>query len=134
MFWTNHSPCTKSRNQYMSAIFYHGTKQKIMAEESRDTLQKEIARPIQTKILPASVFYNAENYHQKYMLRQHAEVLDKLNLSDEDILTSHVAARLNGYLGGFGSLEQFDQECNTFGLLENQLSFVRKQIQKRQKN
>ncbi|XP_033753913.1 peptide methionine sulfoxide reductase-like [Pecten maximus] len=134
MFWKNHSPYTQSRNQYMSAIFYHGTKQKMMAEESRDKLQKEVSRPIVTKILPAGIFYNAENYHQKYMLRQHNEVLEKLNFSDEDILTSHVTARLNGYLGGYGSIKQFDQECNTFGLSEGQLSFMRTQIQKRQKN
>ncbi|OWF39648.1 Peptide methionine sulfoxide reductase [Mizuhopecten yessoensis] len=82
----------------------------MVAEESRDKFQKEMTRPIATKILPAGEFYNAEDYHQKYMLRQHKDFLNKLNLSDEDIVTSHVAARLNGYVGGFGSLEQFDQK------------------------
>ncbi|XP_069113298.1 peptide methionine sulfoxide reductase-like [Argopecten irradians] len=131
MFWKYHCPYTRNNNQYMSAIFYHGTKQKMMAEESMQKLQKESSRPIATKILPASVFYNAENYHQKYILRQHYQVLDKLNLSDKAIITSHVAARLNGYLGGYGSMEQFDQECSNFGLSEKTLSIIRTQIQKR---
>ncbi|KAK3086488.1 hypothetical protein FSP39_019101 [Pinctada imbricata] len=108
LFWKWHNPCTQHCNQYMSAIFYHGTKQKLLAEQSRDKLQKEMARPIATKILPAETFYNAENYHQKYILRQHHTVLDSLDLSDEDLITSTVAGKLNGYLGGYGTMEQFE--------------------------
>lgn len=132
-FWANHSPCSQSRNQYMSAIFYHGTKQRMLAEQSREKLQKEMARPIVTKILPAGIFYNAEDSHQKYMLRHHHDFVDRMDLSDDDLISSPVAARLNGYLGGSGSIEQFSKECNSLGLSERQISYVQKQIEKRQR-
>lgn len=59
-FWTSHNPCSQRNNQYMSAIFYHGTKQKLLAEETRNEMQKQTVQPIVTKILPAETFYNAE--------------------------------------------------------------------------
>lgn len=54
--------------QYKTAIFYHNEEQKALAEKSKDLLE-ESARfnaPIATAILPASRFYDAEEYHQDY--------------------------------------------------------------------
>jgi len=53
---------------YQTAIFYHNEEQKRQAEESRDRLQSSglFQKPIVTKILPASEFYPAEDYHQDY--------------------------------------------------------------------
>lgn len=53
---------------YQTAIFYHDEQQKKQAEESRDRLQASgyFQAPIVTKILPASEFYPAEDYHQDY--------------------------------------------------------------------
>lgn len=47
------------------------------------------------------------SYHQKYILRQHRDILDTLNLSDEEIISSPLACKLNGYLGGYGDYEDF---------------------------
>jgi peptide methionine sulfoxide reductase MsrA len=44
----------------MSAIFYHTPEQKKIAEESMKVIQSRQARPIQTKILPATEFTEAE--------------------------------------------------------------------------
>lgn len=44
----------------MSAVFYHNEEQRGLAEESLKHAQQAIARPIQTKILQASTFYEAE--------------------------------------------------------------------------
>lgn len=44
----------------MSAIFYHNTKQKLEAEESKKEHQKEMVRPIVTLIKKADTFYDAE--------------------------------------------------------------------------
>ena len=54
--------------QYLTAIFYHNAEQKKMAEESKAALEKECrySKPIVTKILPATEFYLAEDYHQEY--------------------------------------------------------------------
>lgn len=53
---------------YQTAIFYHNDKQKHLAEESKRKLQENgpFTKPIVTKILPASNFYPAEEYHQHY--------------------------------------------------------------------
>jgi hypothetical protein len=40
---------------------------------------------------------------------QFTYIFDSLNLSDKDLITSHVAARLNGYLGGYSTIEAFEE-------------------------
>lgn len=54
-------------NQYRPIIFYHDEKQKTMAEKYKEKLidSKKI-HPILVQILPATTFYPAEGYHQKY--------------------------------------------------------------------
>ena len=54
--------------QYTTAIFYHNEKQKEEAEKSKENLNKSgrYDFPIVTKILPAKIFYKAEEYHQDY--------------------------------------------------------------------
>jgi len=55
-------------SQYQTAIFYLNETQKKQAEESKEKLEKsgKFNKPIATKILPASEFYKAEEYHQDY--------------------------------------------------------------------
>jgi len=54
--------------QYSTAIFYHDEEQKRLAEESRKALEAKhlYGKPIVTPILPAPIFYRAEDYHQDY--------------------------------------------------------------------
>ena len=74
VFWSNHNPTTLNRqgpdigNQYRSAVFYHDEKQKEIAENSKQILEKsgKFDNPIVTEIVPAPTFYKAEEYHQKY--------------------------------------------------------------------
>lgn len=56
------------------------------------------------------------SYHQKYLLRQQRDILQALKLTDKELITSHAAARLNGYCGGNGTLEQLEKELERFGL------------------
>jgi peptide methionine sulfoxide reductase msrA/msrB len=55
-------------SQYRSAIFYHNEEQKMSAEKSKERLAASglFEKPIVTEILPAEVFYTAEEYHQDY--------------------------------------------------------------------
>lgn len=55
-------------HSYKTAIFYHDEMQKKLAEESKQALEdsKRFDEPIVTQILPATVFYPAEKYHQDY--------------------------------------------------------------------
>jgi peptide-methionine (S)-S-oxide reductase len=72
-FWSTHNPTTRNRqgldfgSQYRSAIFYHDAGQQEAAIASRDAEQQSVKRPIVTQITPASAFYRAEEYHQRYL-------------------------------------------------------------------
>lgn len=54
--------------QYLTAIFYHSEEQRVLAEKSKEALEKSgrYKKSIVTKILKASKFYKAEDYHQDY--------------------------------------------------------------------
>jgi peptide-methionine (S)-S-oxide reductase len=75
VFWENHDPTTLNRQgpdvgeQYRSAIFFHTPEQQAVATESKANLEKsgKYKRPIVTQILPASKFFRAEEYHQRYL-------------------------------------------------------------------
>lgn len=72
-FWRHIDPTVKNRqfcdvgNQYRSAIFYQDESQKTIAEASKAKLEqsKKLAH-IYTEIVPAGLFYLAEDYHQDY--------------------------------------------------------------------
>jgi peptide-methionine (S)-S-oxide reductase len=72
-FWHHHDPLAKDRqfcdrgDQYRPAIFYHDDEQRKLAEESKKLVQAKFApRLVQTEIVKAGPFYNAEGYHQDY--------------------------------------------------------------------
>jgi peptide methionine sulfoxide reductase msrA/msrB len=54
--------------QYHTAIFYHDAEQRRLAEESVKRLEDsgKLDRAIATKVLPATVFFPAEEYHQDF--------------------------------------------------------------------
>lgn len=128
IFWTKHNPCSRSSPQYMSAIFYHNEEQLKLAEQTKEEMQKNKPMKITTAIRPAPRFYNAEDYHQKYLLRQHRSLLRSLDITDSELITSHVAARLNGYVGGHGNMDLFEQEKDKLGLNTDQQGYVKKLI------
>ena len=77
-FWELHDPTTLNRQgpdvgtQYRSAIFFNSPEQERLARESKEKLQASgrFRRPIVTEITPASAFYRAEEYHQKYLAKR----------------------------------------------------------------
>ncbi len=72
VFWHNIDPTTPNRefcdegSQYRSAIFYHDETQKQLAEASKEEIEDGKKLHVVTQIVPASTFYPAEDYHQKY--------------------------------------------------------------------
>jgi len=74
VFWNIHNPTTLNRQgwdigtQYRSVVFYHSEEQKQKALKLKEKLDKSgrYKKPIVTEITPASEFYKAEEYHQRY--------------------------------------------------------------------
>jgi len=129
VFWTHHDPTEYHKRQYISAIFYYDDEQKLAAEISMERSQKRFHSPILTEILSIGHFYEAEDYHQKYLLKHQApSVFKSLKLTPEQVLTSSIAAKLNGYVGGYGSVEQFEKDSANWGLSDEQADVVRRKI------
>jgi len=86
----------------MSIVFYHNEEQRRLAIESKEREESGSGLSIVTEIIPFSEFYMAEDYHQKY----------------SDFIESTAVARLNGYVGGYGTPETLEKELNSLGLSE----------------
>ncbi len=77
VFFVIHDPTTLNRQgndvgtQYRSAIFHRSPSQQHMAEQVIKALTEEklYTAPIVTQVVPASVWYEAEAYHQEYFAR-----------------------------------------------------------------
>ena len=79
IFWENHDPTQGMRQgndrgtQYRSGLYYYDEKQKELALLSRDLFAKELETrgygPITTEILPAPIYYFAEDDHQQYLAK-----------------------------------------------------------------
>jgi peptide-methionine (S)-S-oxide reductase len=80
VFWEEHDPTQVNRQgpdfgkQYRSAIFFHSPEQQAIATKSKAALEAsgKFRRPIATEITPASTFYRAEEYHQRYLEKRGA--------------------------------------------------------------
>ena len=70
------------------------------------------------------------SYHQKYLLRQQRDILQALNLSDEELVRSHAACRLNGYCGGYGKVNELEKEMPRFNISADAQQRVRILTQK----
>ncbi|GBD38749.1 MAG: hypothetical protein KatS3mg078_1914 [Deltaproteobacteria bacterium] len=101
VFWKNIDPTMPYGQfadigpQYRTAIFYHDEEQKIIAENSKRELEKSgrFDKPIVTEILPASPFYRAEEYHQKYYQKSPVLYKSYKFLSGRDIFLKKIWGR-----------------------------------------
>lgn len=120
IFWHSHNPHKPGwLRQYMSAVFYHNNAQENLARETLDREFKRTNREIFTEIMPYTKFYMAEGYHQKYYLRQYRDLVKeyiKIYPDENDFLHSTSAARVNGYVAGYGNLRILEEEIERLGL------------------
>ena len=120
IFWKSHRPTERSwSRQYMNAIFYHDQRQRDLAMASKARMEKAIGRTVHTQVIPVETFYRAEDYHQKYLLNRHpriAKAYARIYPHKKDYVDSTAVARVNGYVGGHGSLEQLRRELPDLGL------------------
>lgn len=114
IFWSDHSPTTRSRSRpYASIIFFHDEEQRQLAMGTKMRQEADTGRKLYTEIVPYAGFWRAEDYHQKHYLRGVKELMrefDAMYSDAEGLVRSTAAARVNGYLGGHGTLEQLESE------------------------
>lgn len=73
-FWSIHDPTSINRqgadvgSQYRSAIFFHTPEQEAAARRGKELIDAGgmHGRPVATQIVPATAFYRAEEYQQRY--------------------------------------------------------------------
>lgn len=74
-FFRLHDPTQLNRQgpdigeQYRSAVFYYDEIQKNIAQTVIESIREQYEDEIVTKLVPASTFYPAEAYHQKFTER-----------------------------------------------------------------
>ena len=112
VFWASHSPTYRTLSmQYRSAIFYHNEEQKQLALESLRRREQALDSPVYTDVEAAGRFYLAEDYHQKYYLRNQRSLIREFQAIYPDtagLIGSTAVARANGYAGGHGTPEDAD--------------------------
>ena len=75
VFWVNVDPFAINRQfcdtgtQYRSGIYPIDDEQMRLATASKEKVQQDFDKKIQTEIKPASTFYPAEDYHQDYYMK-----------------------------------------------------------------
>ncbi len=80
-FFDIHNPTTRDRQgpdvgpQYRSSIFYHDEFQRKIADEIIEELnaKSNTTLKVVTEVVPATAYYIAEDYHQKYILKNNLE-------------------------------------------------------------
>ena len=120
VFWDSHSPTMQPwSRQYRSIIFYNSDKQRQLALATKQREEAKLECAVLTEIVPFSVFYLAEDYHQKYYLQQIGQLMRELNTVYPDVsdfIDSTAVARINGLVGGYGCLESLEERISSFGL------------------
>lgn len=122
IFWARHDYATPIEAQYKSAILFNNAHQQAEALESLELVKKGEwgqeqykDKEVLTVIEPATKFYIAEIFHQKYFLQCNPEIFSLLKYKCRDDLTEcPIATSLNGYLHGSGTVGAFMQEVDTW--------------------
>jgi peptide methionine sulfoxide reductase MsrA len=119
IFWKSHRPTGRNwSTQYKNVIFFHNEQQRDLAMASKTALAKKTGKKIKTEVAPLNSFTMAENYHQKYILKQNQLKKEMLRIYPQhrNFVNSTAVARLNGYAGRNGTTDQLQREIDSLGL------------------
>jgi methionine-S-sulfoxide reductase len=135
LFWQSHNPARRVwSRQYRAVVLYQDDTQRDAAQRSKEALMAA-GLAVATVIVPLTTFYLAETYHQKYILQNTPLMADIKSIypDEQDWLNSTAAARLNGYLGGYGRADAFDHDIRHLGLSADGERFLRQRVAGRMK-
>lgn len=134
VFWASHRPTTPPPSrQYASRIFAHDEAQLRAAEESKRIVESKVGR-VFTEVVPYERLYLAEDYHQKYRLRNEPRLYREFREVYQDAAAfreSTAAARVNGYLYGYGSPGELEAELPALGLSADGEAVLRSLVRSR---
>ncbi len=117
--------------QYMNGVFYH-------SEEQKQSLARAVeAMPgtVRTEIAEFTAFFAAENYHQKFYLQRHAELMQEYQVIYPEftrLVRSTAVARVNGFLGGYGHSGLLQSVLFDLGLSEQAGIFLLERLRMRE--
>jgi peptide-methionine (S)-S-oxide reductase len=107
IFWDEHDPTSPPYSrQYRSVILVQDDVQRELALKSKIKQEKIAGTPIYTAVESLTRFTLAENYHQKYYLRQRSSLMrDLLEAypTEDEFIHATLSARLNAIAGGYES-------------------------------
>lgn len=137
VFWGAHDPRRAAwSTQYKNVVFVHDEEQRVAAERTRERMAQALGAEVRTEILPAGRFYRAEDYHQKYRLRGSralAAEYQAIYPMEPAFVDSTAVARVNGYLDGYGSLEQLESVIDRLGLSASGADKLLEQVTRRRR-
>lgn len=136
LFWQQHD-AMKDRfykeRHYISLLIYFNNEQKEIAEKIKAEQEAAQEKKIQTEFQAYSIFYAAENYHQKYFLRRFKTATNQLKQlfsDDEDaFIHSTIAARLNGFVREKTTLQAIKDEIPDWGLEHEKMILLDQTLQ-----
>ena len=133
VFWKSHDPSGRPyTNQYSSVALTTTPAQLAEARESAERYEAASGTRVATRIEPLSRFYPAEDYHQKYYLRQDPtlgrEFKAMFGADEQAFRDSAAAAKVNGYISGDGTPAQLAARIGALGLTETATAYLQERV------
>lgn len=120
IFWASHDATRAAKlRQYASLVFVHTKEQEEEAIRSKKRFEAASLHQVVTQVLPFTGFTLAEEYHQKFYLRRDSFLMKTFKELFPDsrlLIDSTAAARVNGFLAGFGDPLLFMSTTPRWGL------------------
>jgi len=131
-FFANHDSSRRHLfKEFESLILYHDAEQKEIAVEELDISCRD--RPCFTRVAPARHFYLADDEHQKYILLNYPALMEALHLVvGREMIYSHRATVLNGFMAGCASVQEFEKIKADLMLPQHVVIFLRRVIEANQ--
>ena len=130
-FWASHDPTSPRWSaQYRNLILVADPEQRRLALASRAAQADALGQEVRTPVEELTTFTRAEDYHQKFVLRQYDDVLADLRRlhPGETFVDTTAAARLNAYLSGYGEPERLEGDLERFALSDAAADTVRRRF------
>ncbi|KAK6735339.1 hypothetical protein RB195_018503 [Necator americanus] len=124
-FWSHHNPAERRKKQYQSAILYETEEERKVAEQTYADAKAKFGT-IETYIVKLDKFYQAEDYHQKYWLRNKKDIFNELELSDSQVANSILATKMNAFCAGYTNFSELKDLQQEYGLSESFVEKVKK--------